>query len=491
MIMLLPTLLTQVDDAAMLALRQRLAGSTWSVVIQLPDRNEHVLTRYTAMPDGSVRGQGTVIDFGRPTPKVETRFFWDRESKKVVMDDRQGTMRMLGEVRLEGSKLVFLYRPEGSSMDYIRDEVTFNAESVGDGKVIAGGKTVAGYVMRRVAEPSKILALRGLDPVELAKGKEVSGVGTWTQSSGIYTYRFSSDANLEAFRAKTAQYEIQFGGACGFMGPLSGRGAPDRFLVHKERIYLFASDGCRRRFEANPEAFVVKTDPALRPNGRNRTIGKNLLELAARAHGGPAIESIKSIGYTELSKFESDGQQKPYDQVWMATVKGEYANFSTWNDVFFGTVAAPQANWTGRTDQPEPLGQPERAYFVRQFAKHPVWILRNRARYVTEYKGKSTRPGGGADADQVSVQWQGATTDLWIDPMSRRIVGWSSRELTSTGFAPVPCAVTSFVEVKGVTVPKTWNVIDAEGTPREKGISGFFINEFVDPAYFANPLNVR
>lgn len=489
--MLLPALLTQADDAAMLALRQRLAGSTWSVVIQLPDRNEHVLTRYTAMPDGSVRGQGTVIDFGRPTPKVETRFFWDRESKKVVMDDRQGTMRMLGEVRLEGNKLIFLYRPEGSSMDYIRDEVTFNAESTGDGKVIAGGKTVAAYTMRRVSEPAKILALRGLDPVELVKGKEVEGVGTWTHTAGMYTYRFSSDANLEAFRAKTAQYEIQQGGACGFMGPLSGRGAPDRFLVHKERIYLFASDGCRRRFESNPDAFLAKQDPAPRPNGRNRTIGKNLLELAARAHGGPAIESIKSIGYTVLSKFESDGQQKPYDQVWMATVKGEYANFSTWNDVFFGTVAAPQANWTGRSDRPEPLGQLERGFFVRQFAKNPVWILKNRARYVAEYKGKSKRPGSGAEADQVSVHWQGATTDLWIDPTSRRVVGWSSRELTSTGFLPVSCAVTSFVEVKGVTVPKTWSETGPDGVARDKGVNSFFINEFVEPAYFVNPLNVR
>lgn len=491
MITLLPLGLAQAEDTALLALRQRLAGATWSVTIQLPDRNEHVLTRYTAMPDGSVRGRGTVIDFGKKTPSVETRFMWDRDTKKVVMDDRHDTMRMTGEVRTEGNKLVFLYRPDGSSMEYIRDEVTFNAESIGEGKVIAGGKTIASYTMRRVTEPSKILALRGLDPVELAKGKEVEGIGTWTHTAGMYTYRFASDANLETFRAKTAQFEVQFGGACGFMGPLSGRGAPDRFLVHKERIYLFASDGCRRRFEGNPDAFIDKPEPALRPNGRNRTLGKNLLELAARAHGGPAIEAIKSIGYTELSKFESDGQQRPHDQMWMATMKGEYAHFSTWNDVFFGTVAAPQANWTGRLDRPEPLGNQERSFFVRQFAKQPVWILRNRARYQTEYKGKSKRPGTGAEADLVSVHWQGATTDLWIDPTSRRIVAWRNQELLSTGFKPVSKAITSFVEVKGVTVPKTWTAEVPDGEPKNRAVSGFFINEGVETQYFLNSLNVR
>ncbi|MCC7434647.1 MAG: hypothetical protein IT363_08165 [Methanoregulaceae archaeon] len=490
MIALLP-LFPQADDAAMIALRQRFASSTWSTTIQLEDRNEHVIKRYTAMPDGSLRGRGTVIDFGKVTPAVQTRFSWDRATKKVLMDDQHGTMRLTGEVQAEGNKLVFLYRPAGSSMDYIRDELTFNAQSIGEGKVTVGGKTIATYTMRRVAEPPKILALRGLDPVELAKGKEVEGVPNWTHTAGVYTYRFSSDANLEEFRAKTAQYEIQFGGACGSMGPLSGRGAPDRFMVHKGRIYLFASDGCRSRFAASPDAFIDKAEPALRPNGRARTTGRNLLELAATAHGGLALDAIKSIAYTEISKFESEGKQRPFDQMWMATTRGEYAHFSTWNDVFFATVAGPQGNWSGRMDQPEPMSNPVRAYFVREFVKNPTWILRHRTRYIPEYRGKSKRPGTGAEADLVSVHWQGATIDLWIDPTSRRIVGWRNLELRSTGFRPVSKAITSFVEVKGVTVPKTWTTQVEGGQPTPKAITSFYINEMVEPGYFVNPLNVR
>lgn len=490
MIALLP-LIPQADDAAMRILRQRFAGSTWSTTIQLEDRNEHVLTRYTAMPDGFLRGRGTVIDFGKATPTVQTRFEWDRRARKVLMDDQHGATRMAGEVQAEGNKLVFLYRPAGSSSDFIRDEVVFNAESIGEGKVSFGGKTVATYTMRLVAEPPKVFALRGLDPVELAKGREVDGVPNWTHTAGMYTYRFSSDRNLEEFRAKTDQYEIQQGGACGSMGPLSGRGAPDRFLVHKGRIYLFASDGCRTRFAANPDAFLDQPDPALRPNRNARTTGKNLLNLAARAHGGPALDAIRSIGFTELAKFESEGKQKPFHQMWMATTRGEFAHFSTWNDVFFGTVAGPRGNWTGRLDKPEQLVASERSYFVRQFARNPIWILRNRNAYVPEYKGKSKRPGTGAEADLVSVHWQGATTDLWIDPTSRRIVAWQSRELLSTGFKPVANAITSFVEVKGVTVPKTWTARTADGEPRQKAITSFYINEMVETGYFANPLSVR
>jgi len=89
------------------------------------------------------------------------------------------------------------------------------------------------------------------------------------------------------------------------------------------------------------------------------------------------------------------------------------------------------------------------------------------------------------------VHWQGATIDLWIDPTSRRIVGWRNLELRSTGFKPVSKAITSFVEVKGVTVPKTWTAQVEGGQPTPKAITSFYINEMVEPAYFVNPLNVR
>lgn len=144
--------------------------------------------------------------------------------------------------------------------------------------------TLAAALSGQDAEPQP--ALRGLDPVRLTEGREVSGRADLTATSGRYLYRFESDATRERFRADVGRYEIQLGGGCARMGPLSGAGDKDRYWVHDGRIYIFASDACRDTFKKQAERFLDPDDAAPAPTPEQAHSGKDLLDRAVRAHGG-------------------------------------------------------------------------------------------------------------------------------------------------------------------------------------------------------------
>ena len=131
--------------------------------------------------------------------------------------------------------------------------------------------------------------LRGLDPVELAQGVEKKGVDAWTLDHGGSRYLFATEANLRAFETDPARFEIQLGGACGRMGPGSGRGSPSRFAVHDGRIYVFASDQCREAFLKAPEKFLDPDEPAPADDAAARAAGAALVEKAVARSAEPPI----------------------------------------------------------------------------------------------------------------------------------------------------------------------------------------------------------
>ncbi|HEV8484679.1 MAG TPA: hypothetical protein VGV87_14145 [Blastocatellia bacterium] len=114
--------------------------------------------------------------------------------------------------------------------------------------------------LSQAAQPSVIqksdavVPLKGLDPVMLAKGKEVKGDDKIAVTRGGFRYLFSSAENKALFEKEPKIYEIQMGGSCPVVP--GAEGDPDRFVVYKERIYIFASDMCVESFKAKPEEFV-------------------------------------------------------------------------------------------------------------------------------------------------------------------------------------------------------------------------------------------
>jgi YHS domain-containing protein len=105
-----------------------------------------------------------------------------------------------------------------------------------------------------IQKSEAVLSLKDLDPVMLAKGKEVKGDEKLAITRGGFRYLFSSAENKALFEKEPKIYEIQMGGSCPVVP--GAEGDPDRFVVYKERIYIFASDQCVESFKANPEGFV-------------------------------------------------------------------------------------------------------------------------------------------------------------------------------------------------------------------------------------------
>lgn len=107
---------------------------------------------------------------------------------------------------------------------------------------------------QETTKPQGILSLKGFDPVMLAKGKEIRGDEKLTITRGGFRYLFSSAENKALFEKEPKVYEIQMGGTCPVVP--GAEGDPALFVVHKERIYIFATPGCVDSFKANPEEFL-------------------------------------------------------------------------------------------------------------------------------------------------------------------------------------------------------------------------------------------
>ena len=105
-----------------------------------------------------------------------------------------------------------------------------------------------------IQKSDAVVPLKGLDPVMLAKGKEVKGDEKLAVTRGGFRYLFSNAENKALFEKTPKLYEIQMGGSCPVVP--GAEGDPDRFVVFKERIYIFASDHCVGEFKANPESYV-------------------------------------------------------------------------------------------------------------------------------------------------------------------------------------------------------------------------------------------
>ncbi len=97
------------------------------------------------------------------------------------------------------------------------------------------------------------LALRGLDPVHLAEGREEMGKPEIVMSHRGFRYQFLSEPTRARFAADPASYAIQ-NETCPVVpgAPID----PALFAVHAGRVYAFATEDCVAQFKVNPAAFI-------------------------------------------------------------------------------------------------------------------------------------------------------------------------------------------------------------------------------------------
>lgn len=302
------------------------------------------------------------------------------------------------------------------------------------------------------AEP----ALNGLDPVALCQGREQPGDPAITATAGRFTYRFATDDSRKTFLAEPERYGIQFGGACMRMGPLSGYGSPARWDVHDGRIYLFASDGCRAAFRADPKTFIDRPDPPAEGTEAQVTRAAGLMAKAVAAAGGERrLKELKTWQVrTKLTSPPRDGNTAESTRTFAASFPDRAA--AEWvasAGARYGWVSSPRESYRTSATEWEKVDDQVRHYLAREVARRPLWLLHawvtGRAKAVAV--GPST--DGDREVERVAVSLDGATTTLGIDPRHGTIRSAAYRGRAGLGIADLRRDYSDYKTVNGVAVP--------------------------------------
>ena len=107
------------------------------------------------------------------------------------------------------------------------------------------------------------LGVKGYDPVAyFTEERPVRGSAEFSTDHGGATYRFASQANLDAFRADPERYLPQYGGYCawavaqGYKAPI----IPEAWAVVDGKLYLNASRGVQRRWQRDIPGFISQAN---------------------------------------------------------------------------------------------------------------------------------------------------------------------------------------------------------------------------------------
>ena len=433
----------------------KLAGSTWVSSIVLPNKIEHVTTRYR-VTGGGLQGKGTACEPGGELVQVRSNFT-DSPDGIVKQHDFQGPNELIGTARLRDKTVVFRYGPKGADPEMIQDELTFVDGNTAKGVVkLKSGKVVATYTMHRVHKGEPETVLDGNDPVALVQGQATPGKPELVETIGEWRYLFSSESTRKQFQADSRRYGVQFGGACMNMGPLTGRGAPHLFKVHRGFSYLFASAGCRTAFATDPDNFIDKADTPVAVSKTEQAQALTLLDKVARAHGGRVLGSMKTLYWHQYTLYK-DGERQ-----------GE--------------------SWQGRAYEPWPMAVDEQEFMVRKFMRHPIWLLRNRK--AEGFAAKALPSGSFREMPNclvIRTHHRGATSDLFVDPSNHRIVGMRYVGRFTQANSKLDVAFGDWRTVAGVVVPFETTVHNGDKKRTEKN-AVVQVNKGVNAETFRNLL---
>ena len=107
------------------------------------------------------------------------------------------------------------------------------------------------------------LGLHGVDPVAfISTGNRIEGAAKFSAVQDGVAYYFSSQANLDAFKASPARYLPQNGGFCTF-GVSVGKkfdGDPRWADVRNGKLYVFLSEEIFNAYQKDPEGAIAKAE---------------------------------------------------------------------------------------------------------------------------------------------------------------------------------------------------------------------------------------
>lgn len=155
-------------------------------------------------------------------------------------------------------------------MTYLQNKVPVSRFSVN--MVFAMFMLLAAVVLAAPAHAAKdpvytvlfsTVAVSGYDPVAyFREGKPVEGSSDFEAEYEGYTYRFSSQANLNDFVADPAAYAPQYGGYCAWAVSqgYTASADPDNWTIVDGKLYLNYNDDVQATWETDIPGFIEKAD---------------------------------------------------------------------------------------------------------------------------------------------------------------------------------------------------------------------------------------
>jgi len=364
--------------------------------------------------------------------------------------------------------------------------------------------SVAGFVFAQSPAQGVVPVLEGLDPVLLVQGKEVQGNLKITVTRGNFQYLFANEENKAVFVKDPARYEIQLDGACARMGaPVSGN--PDLHTVYQGRIYIFGTDECKTRFEAAPESFLegaggAKPTAVVTPEAQKK--GEALIEKAVAAMGGAEVID-RLADYQEKStalqtRHQGDVEVKTNlsilfpDRVRLDQFMPDWSNPSAIRQAAM-VISANEA-FVLTPGGPRSLAAAQRLDQEREISRRPLSILRGRKHAGFNPAAIGTAKVGETAIELVSVEIDGTSYTLGIDPVTGRMLSLSYRRRGPGGeFGQFAKVFSDFRSVAGITLPFkiTASFNDQPWKEQSATVESIAVNGKIDPALFEKPKTAK
>jgi len=329
-----------------------------------------------------------------------------------------------------------------------------------------------------------------IDPVALIEGREVTGKVELAAEHAGFRYLFADRGNLETFQADPERYAVQLGGSCGRMGPLSGPGSTDRYLVHEGKLFIFGSDNCRETFQRDPRAVGFGDEPAPKPSPEEARLGLAWMYRALAAHGGhEAIDEL--VGIHREREIIVDRGGKPSHQRFTEThvFPDKYRVTSQYDDWTSVMVDDGSTGWFGGTEGRREMIPLQRKALVERFARDPLMILRARKRPDFRTAAIGEGKAGPVAVDLLRVSYAGMVSVLALNKESGRIASIRFRGRGPGAiYGEVERFFSDYRTYEDVLVPQTvsgtWN---GEPMPSWSRTWTVTVNKLTDPDTFARP----
>ncbi|MBL8760173.1 MAG: hypothetical protein JNL50_02635 [Phycisphaerae bacterium] len=292
------------------------------------------------------------------------------------------------------------------------------------------------------------------DVVEIHQGREVSGSPDFAVDCWGYRYLFSSKQNADAFLGDYQKYEVQLGGACAKMGPLSGRGATTIHTIHDGRLFTFASPSCKENFLKDPEARTDRPDPMPATTPESLARGQELLTLMLTSMGGAAkVDAMSSLRMEATTREKQGSKDYNHRRTWIASFPDKFRRDDDWDEYKYAMIVTPDFGVMAYS-QVEDMHPQQRLALSRGLYHLPGVIARLRSRddFIAVAAGAVTI--NETKAEKLTVWFDSTATTLAIDPASGKVLAAFFRDRGKGGaIGAIEMRSTDWRDVDGLTLP--------------------------------------